>query len=241
MLRFLPVFCSGCWNRIHTQETRPSREASGPDLCQDCARELWLLRLASDSTPSDVGETICLYRYEGLMRDLVWRAKIKDDHRALDLLLHCGLLPKALAWGHWADLIIAAPSSLWGRLRGRLDVAYHLAHSVGRHVQKPVFPAPWHLYWRLSKNAQKRLSERHSGEQGSSPSTWERRHLGAWSRRLPVSPDPGGASCVRILVVDDVLTTGSTLRRVGSALSKAFCLRGFRPELRALALAKSGA
>lgn len=241
MLHLLPICCSGCWMRIRHPEITPTLNERRLFLCEVCVRALWHLRIPSDSPSLGGGDTVSLYRYEGLIRDLIWRAKIKDDHGALDLLVERGLIPKAVATGHWADLIVAAPSSLWGRLRGRLDLASHLALALAQCVQKPTIPAPLHLYWRMSKNAQKGTIERAATGSPAHFSRWELHCLSAWSQNPSVKSGKRCSQTLRILMVDDVVTTGSTLRRVGSALTEACQLQGLRPELRALALAKSGA
>ena len=203
-------------------------------------RELWRLRRPMDFSPTGLEHPLALYRYEGMIRDMVWRAKIKDDHSALDLLVRIGHLPCAMAAGTWADVIVAAPSSLWGRLRGRLDLAAHLAHHLSQLIPKPLALAPWHLYWRLQKNAQKASFDRLIEDESYLPASWEEFFLTKWVQKLPVNPDKSSISDLRILVIDDVITTGATMKRVGGALSKACQLGGFRPHLRALALAKSG-
>jgi predicted amidophosphoribosyltransferase len=240
MPHFLPAFCSGCWGPVGFLEKSSSLHDRRLLLCQNCMRELWRLRQPMDFSPTGLDQPLTLYRYEGLIRDMVWRAKIKDDHGAMDLLIRYGLLPCAVAAATWADFIVAAPSSLWGRLRGRLDVAAHLAHYLSQLVRKPVALAPWHLYWRLQKNAQKASFDRLREDISYLPASWEEFFLAKWAQKLPVEPRKHSENGFRILVIDDVMTTGATIRRVGGALSKACQLRGFRPHVQALALAKSG-
>lgn len=240
MPHFFPTFCSGCWGPVDLLAKPSGLHDRRLLLCQDCMRELWRLRRPMDFSPTGLEQPLTLYRYEGLIRDMIWRAKIKDDHSAIDLLLRYGLLPCAVGAARWADFIVAAPSSLWGRLRGRLDLAAHLAHYLSLHVRKPIALAPWHLYWRFKKNAQKASFDRVREDKRYLPSSWEELFLRKWAKKLPVKVDKHSVNELRILVIDDVITTGATIGRIGSALSKACQLHGFRPHLRALALAKSG-
>lgn len=203
--------CVLCLTATAVSETR---------LCTTCAA-----RLRSIARPiKPEAKVTSLYRYRPPMRDLLLRAKVKSDHRALDLLAELVVThPAALALAAWADDLIVCPSSLWGRLRGRLDVAFHIGTRIAAHVDRPVRSAPPHLYWRLRKRAR---HKRHAAEAGVHvPRPW-RATFDHWQRRLHRELDRP----LRLLIIDDVTTTGQTLRAVARHLPE-------EAEVRVLTLA----
>lgn len=169
--------------------------ATRVNLCLWCREELAGLKVEPSARRPG------LYKYEGIMRGLVLRAKVQADGAALRVLLHL-FRARAPVGGYIA---VPCPSSMWGRMRGRVDVAAFLAHEVGE-----VASAPWDLFWRLRKRT--RTPSRSANDALVEPG-WLR---GPWLRRI--GPTIRGRS---ILLVDDVCTTGHTLRSVRTALEEA--------------------
>jgi predicted amidophosphoribosyltransferase len=237
VLRYDVSRCVGCWEFVSPQMRSSSDSTtSWPCLCQACAQEIWSLRLTRIPEFESRTPVQALYSYDKLIRRLIWRAKIKDDHRALDALVSFGLHPIALYEAKRADLIIPAPSSLWGRMRGRLDIAAHFAEALGNQTKTQVLPCPWHLHWRIKKNAQRSASERRLKKPLSIRSISEKIALSAWCKSM--GQTASGAR--HILVVDDVVTTGTTLTQVGRCLKKSGTHQKFYLTVHYLALAQSG-
>ena len=95
-----------------------------------------------------------------------------------------------------STFIMPAPSSLWGRLRGRFDIAYLLAKSLRSSLRSP----PLALHWRLKKRAAEKKN----------PSDKKIFVFRPWDK-------PSHPSC-DVLLIDDVFTTGTTVFRTISAL-----------------------
>lgn len=116
--------------------------------------------------------------------------------------------------------VMPCPSSLWGRLRGRLDLAGWLAYRLAAQYQLPLLTPPLQLRFRLQKRAQQgsRLT-RQSDPPG--PSALQSSHQQA-SRRNPLDK-PHRDKVKPILLVDDVLTTGQTMAEVAALLPASRC------------------
>jgi len=173
------------------------------------------------------GPLTSLYRYRGLVRRLLLRAKVQGDLQALALLAelaacHCACR-KTLAP---VQLIVPCPSSLWGRLRGRLDVAHHTAMRLAHVADTPLAPSPWHLYWRWHKRAQMRRARHGLIEVRPSLSRMAVASERAWQNRHTKADDPSV-----VLLVDDVVTSGYTMMTTAAATKQA--------NLRFLSLARS--
>ncbi len=189
------------------------RESKIPRVCDDCL---------SDFHPGLVSSySFAVYHYRADLRDLITRAKISGDLPALslltDLFLNCESVKR---FGQWADLIIPAPSSLWGRLRGKYDIAYELAAALARQMTKPHRSAPCSLYWRLKKRSQQHRK----------------------NDTNQFFPPPQTEGQRKILLIDDILTTGRTLHEVAAfypndaiqflTLASASGIQGFGNPLR---------
>jgi predicted amidophosphoribosyltransferase len=153
--------------------------------------------------------TRSLLRYEGAAVDLILRAKVRGDQSALRL---CGTLlaawPTARRAARAADAIVASPSSLWGRLRGRLDLAAHLAETLARLEGRPVLGAPRSQFWRIAKRARLEGDARRTDADS------------AHGSRASSHREAPAAATLRLLLVDDVVTTGWTLATLARALSE---------------------
>jgi predicted amidophosphoribosyltransferase len=199
--------CDCCGNYAqHTIKLRHKEETVSPNICQKCSLEFWDLRLPQTKINHEAKDVHGIYRYDSTIKDLIWRAKIQDDQKALSLLLFLGIQPWAISHASWADIIIPAPSSLWGRLRGRLDIAALFAYNLGRQVKRPVMQAPYSLFWRLQKSAKKSAHARKRSKKSSLFRRIRNYYNALW--RIHLHKNMPHAR--RILIVDDIVTTGST-------------------------------
>lgn len=214
--------CTACFGHHDVTELRPGDPAAiaalaatglrwrGLRLCQYCRDELDELRLSRRRGPrvGSVGQLTSLYGYDGVIRRLVLRTKVDGDRAALTLLIALTILwsggPGLVTW---ADAVVPAPSSLWGRLRGRLDLAFHIAVALAHRGERPLLLAPFHLHWRPQKQA---MLGREARGDGETLPAW----LLRWSDgRFERAAAPAGT----ILLIDDVVTFGGTLRRLAAA------------------------
>jgi predicted amidophosphoribosyltransferase len=135
-----------------------------------------------------------LERYDAKNRALVHSIKIGRSQYELRKSIP-GLVAKAapLIWG--VERVMPAPSSLYSRVMGRIDLAYYFASQLEAAIGCQLQRAPSHLHWRWNKRS--RLKNR------LPPLSWQAR-----------SQNNGQA---RLLIVDDVITTGTTLVEVAQA------------------------
>lgn len=163
----------------------------GPAPCDTCASEL---RLAP-ALPSPPGVDRCaaLLAYEGAGRELLARLKYRNARSAL----------RWLAW-HLArlvppgsvDVVTWAPTSDHRRRQRGFDQAALLARAVGHELHLPCA----------------RLLYRPPGPPQTGRSLDERRRGPAFTIR------PGAPVPARVLLVDDIVTTGATMAAAALAL-----------------------
>lgn len=177
-------YCASCFARHQ-----------GVDLlCFPCLDELHDLKLSGGDA------IISCYRYRGVIRRLVLRAKVQGDHRAVGLLSDLVLGNATVdAWARGVDFLMPSPSSLWGRARGRLDLAAILTADIGKKYGLVVKDAPNELHWRIRKRALTKRSDREP----------------LVAATASFSGDDGGPT---VGLFDDVVTTGQTLAWTRSAL-----------------------
>ena len=184
---------------------QPDDRAHIKRICWGCERTL-LLPLDAVICPACKWELLpgrtrtaftSLFCYEGLMRDLILRAKVHNQPGALAALV--GLCSthvdahRAMVGMHY---VMPAPSSLWGRLHGKADIAWHLAENLGCTYGATFRVPPFTLRWKWHKQAKRKRSKgffyfTHALQSHALPS---------------------------LLLVDDVATSGETLRLVAERL-----------------------
>jgi predicted amidophosphoribosyltransferase len=140
-----------------------------------------------------------LYQYKGIVRDTILRAKVANDALALALILKLFLQSRSVneVVGN-AKSLIAMPSSLWGRLRGRFNIAEALVIEMGPIFDIPIFELPLSTYFRYGKNAMKSREERGN---------------------FVVKLAGDSKEKMNSLLIDDIITSGLSLSRICSHLA----------------------
>jgi predicted amidophosphoribosyltransferase len=96
-------------------------------------------------------------------------------------------------------IIMPMPSSLWGRIRGRIDLAHHMAKAVARMNSLPLVLPPWDLGWHLQKKSMVDIDQRRVKEHS------HRRKSRAIIQKL--------------CVIDDLVTTGSSFLELADRMN----------------------
>ncbi len=190
-------------------------------FCVSCSNELAELRLYNSNckltfVAAPNSEIQSLWRYRGVIRELILRAKVKRDCAALrhlvSLVESCDEVQSLV---NWSDVIIPAPSSLWGRVHGSLDIASQVAHQLSKKTGKTISTAPSDLYWRWRKQARRGRESRVDEDLIEMSILKLRRSFLKWfgsnNGSVPSFPN-------RVLLIDDVVTSGATLSKTARAL-----------------------
>lgn len=174
--------------------------------CVSCVEDLARCRHEGGARVGEM-DVVALYDYRPAIRDLIWRAKVYGQPRVVMTLaaMFAGE-DRVRDAATRCDAIMPAPSSFWGRVRGRYDLADALARELGRVCDRPVIDAPSGLHWRRFKRAIARGA-------ADEPS---RRQFERWAEAAGMWTPPGGVKSV--LLVDDVVTSGQTITRLIEAV-----------------------
>ncbi len=172
-----------------------------------------------------------LFIYKGELRKFLLDFKVKKHWQSGRILTQLfRLSPEVLAWVRGADALIPVPSSLWGRWKGKPDLAYILADALSLECGIALMPPPRQLYFRLKKQAFLSQSERKNAGISTLAKLTQ-----ALFFKLRISPKNGTNSGVsqrlRYILIDDIITTGRTL--------ESFAQNWPHAEIRLLTLARA--
>jgi len=165
---------------------------------------------ACRGAPPPFRRTVAGAAYDGLVRDLVLRLKFGRDAlsaRPLAALVVAALRRAADAPAARADCVVPLPLSPRRRRERGFNQAELIARRVGAALRLPVRPG---LLARV----------RDAPPQSLAPTRLARREAvrGVFLARVPRSSRPR-----RVLLVDDVMTTGATAEAASRALKAAGC------------------
>ncbi len=179
----------------------------GASPCRDC--HAVLRPPAPEPPPAGLAGLVAVLRYEGPARPLVAGIKYRGQRQALRWLA-AALAARVLALVGAVDLVTWAPTTTAHRRQRGFDQAELVARAVARRLGVPAVG----------------LLRRGPGPAQTGRPAVARRSSGP---RFAVTRSPPAGA--RVLVVDDVVTTGATLRAAVTAIAAA----GGRPVPAAVA------
>lgn len=174
-------------------------------LCDPCRGRLHFL-----STPAHFPSLKKYYfetahspiAYQGLSLELIHRYKYHRQFYLIPLFVHL-LESTALDWNRY-DAFAYVPSHWWRRLRRGFNPSHLLAHALAKKVDKPICHA-------LKKSKRTEPQAKLSKEE----------RLENVKETFFIPPDQKSKVADKtILLIDDVVTTGSTINECARALKK---------------------
>lgn len=127
------------------------------------------------------------------MRFLIWEAKLRCNFKAVyalkEVVAGDARMPHIVKG---FDYVLPAPSSLWSRCKGSIDLAWILADLLEQKWGISRLPVPFTSMWRIKKRSR-------------------------MPNRRALVPDPAvfSGNGRRILLVDDIVTSGKTFLDLG--------------------------
>lgn len=196
------ALCAHCWREVRFI-CPPVCDRLGLPMPYDTGERT--ISAEGIANPPDFDRARAVAHHAGLMRRLIAGFKYADKQNAR-LLLTGWLINAGAELLEDADLIVPVPLHRWRLIERRYNQSAILAKAIGQATSKPV---AYHLLQRPRKTT------RQVGLRGA-----ERRKTprGAFSVNARHRIDVKGR---RILVVDDVITTGSTVNACARALKAA--------------------
>ncbi len=173
-------------------------EPTADNACEECLEQL------VDVSRSEQHSSIhSLFKYDGLIRELIHEIKIANSVSVLQGLTSLVMNdPRLTSAVDDCDLIVPAPSSVWGRMRGRFDFAEALAIALSQKSAKPYARLPTRYYMRFRKRAGRNTDSMESDQVRNADT---------------IKPNKRIASRT-VLLLDDITTTGWTMQEYESVL-----------------------
>lgn len=171
----------------------------GPSPCHDCAGKL--SPPPDLPIPPNLADVISLFAYEDHGRQLLTATKYRNQRGAVHWIAQ-GLARQLQAReGSGNTLITWIPGSFQGRWTRGYDLSELLARSIARALQAPIqqILKRAEIGMQSSRNAE----DRHKGPRFKATPTWRMTHAAS------------------IILVDDVLTTGSSMSAAAKAIASA--------------------
>lgn len=144
---------------------------------------------------------VSLFEYHSTLRNLVLGVKINSNPLCLYALKKIFLESEALPKLMQEDFVAIAPasSSLASRMKGSFDLSWHLARFLSIKYKIPLISPSRKYSWQFKKRS---------------------KLLG---REIPLLNFPSSSSSKKVLLIDDVLTSGFTLNKLAHFLQAYSC------------------
>lgn len=190
---FFPASCSACASALDGFDAQL--------VCSSCEARIRFSSTYSHSLDG-VDRFHAAAHFDGPLRDLVHRFKYQGKDYLAPFL--GGLLARRYPRGEECDCLVPVPIPFWRKRKRGYNQAELLARELGRRWNKPVLDG-----WLIRKNFHPpQVSLNRAGRQANARKSYGLSHRGS----LPYG---------NILLVDDVCTTGATLKICAQLLRKA--------------------
>jgi predicted amidophosphoribosyltransferase len=194
-----------------------------PMVCEGCRQQV-LTSASSQVFHIECSKVYVAFRYEFLVRTLMSRAKIRNDIVAMGQVIHfVGMvMGDVLArYDQPGVLVVAAPSSSWGRMRGRFDLAQAMALALLPEADFYAGRLVGAFFRKKRAGRNRAVSSFDGAMRGLSERLFLKKIINL-NHHYKESNDIKSkiSSARRILVVDDILTTGFTMGTIISQLKK---------------------
>ena len=162
-------------------------------LCLSCEDQI------SELTPDfDCGKSI--FNYDSVIRELILRAKIKGEFKAIQCILELSLdHPAMIEEMKLCEQVVPVPASFIGRLKGQIDLAYLFSSHIAAKYKKKFLTINNSDYWSFKKRSVEK------------------------NRQPLILNFPRRKSSIPTLLIDDVITSGYSLNKISKKLPKAQC------------------